>query len=261
MAEPLLELSASFQRHLRAEGRAKRTCALHEQAIRFFSDWLATKGLPADDEQCTKDNIRDWLADLADRVGPGTVRIRWAGMRRFTRWLVAEGVLDDYPMTGLGEPEVPEKPVPVLTDGELTALIKACAGKDFAERRDEAIIRLLLDCGLRVSELCGITVESLDLGNGSAMVTGKRGKVRQAFFGARTERALDRYMRVRRQHRWGARGGSVPRPAGRADDGTGSVRGWRSVRRRRGWSIRATRTGSGTRGRTTSCSPAGRSGI
>ncbi|MEA5366039.1 tyrosine-type recombinase/integrase [Amycolatopsis sp., V23-08] len=202
MAELLSELSASFQRHLRAEGRAKRTCALHEQAIRFFSDWLNGQGLSAISENCTKDNIRNWLADLADQVGPGTVRIRWAGMRRFTRWLVAEGVLDDYPMTGLGEPEVPEKPVPVLSDDELAALIKACSGKDFAARRDEAIIRMLLDCGLRVSELCGITVEGLDLDNGSVMVTGKRGKVRQAFFGARTERALDRYVRMRRQHRW-----------------------------------------------------------
>lgn len=202
MAEPLPELSASFQRHLRAEGRAKRTCALHEQAIRFFADWLAANGLPADSDHVTRANIRGFLADLADRVQPGTVRIRWAGLRRFTRWLVAEGVLDDYVMTGLGEPEVPEKPVPVLTDEELAALIKACQGKDFMARRDEAIIRMLLDCGLRVSELCGITVDELDLGNGAVMVTGKRGKKRQVYFGARTERALDRYLRMRRQHRW-----------------------------------------------------------
>lgn len=202
MAEPLSELSASFQRHLRAEGRAKRTCALHEQAIRFFGDWLAANGQPRDSDQCTKNNIRNWLADLADRVGPGTVRIRWASMRRFTRWLVAEGVLDDYPMTGLSEPEVPEKPVPVLKDEELAALIKACQGKDFNARRDEAIIRMLLDCGLRVSELCSIAVDELDLDNGSVMVTGKRGKKRQVYFGARTERALDRYLRMRRSHRW-----------------------------------------------------------
>ena len=44
----------------------------------------------------------------------------------------------------------------VLTDEDLTALIKACKGNGFRERRDEAMIRLLIDCGLRVSELIGI---------------------------------------------------------------------------------------------------------
>lgn len=204
MAEPLSELSASFQRDLRSANRAKRTCKLHEQAIRFFGDWLTAHGKPADSSQLTRENIRDWLADLADRVGPGTVRIRWQGMRRFTRWLVAEGILADYVMAGLAEPQVPEKPVPVLKDEELAALIKACQGKDFRARRDEAMIRMMLDCGLRVSELCGITVkpEEFDLNNGSALITGKRGKKRQVYFGARTERALDRYLRMRRTHRW-----------------------------------------------------------
>jgi hypothetical protein len=43
-------------------------------------------------------------------------------------------------------------PVPVISDAELTALLKACAGKDFNDRRDEALIRFLLDCGVRISE-------------------------------------------------------------------------------------------------------------
>ena len=56
----------------------------------------------------------------------------------------------------------------MLSDEELTALMKTCAGKDFRDRRDEAMIRLLLDCGLRVSELCALTVEGIDLDQGMA---------------------------------------------------------------------------------------------
>jgi hypothetical protein len=85
---------------------------------------------------------------------------------------------------------------------ELAALMKSCAGKDFRDRRDEAIIRLLLDCGLRVSELCTLTVQGTDLDQGMAIVQGKGRKVRPIYFGARTTRALDRYIRARSRERW-----------------------------------------------------------
>lgn len=107
-------------------------------------------------------------------------------------------------MRGLAVPEVPEKPVPVLTDDQLAALIKACQGKRFYDRRDEAVVRFLLDCGVRNSELVGITTAGLDLDNQMVMVTGKGGKSRPVYFGPRTARALDRYARARTGHRWAA---------------------------------------------------------
>ena len=118
------------------------------------------------------------------------------------RLLVDEEELDAHPMKTLSPPEPKAKPVPVLTGDDLAALLKTCAGKDFAQRRDEAIFRLLLDCGLRVSELCGLTVESVDLDNGMALVRGKGRKVRPVYSGARTTRAIDRYLRARNPHCW-----------------------------------------------------------
>jgi site-specific recombinase XerD len=115
---------------------------------------------------------------------------------------VDEGEIDVNPMKTISPPTLRDKPVPVVTDDQLTSLLKVCAGKDFQDRRDEAIIRLLLDCGLRVSELCGLTVDGLDLDNGMALVKGKGNKIRPVYFSARTVRAVDRYMRMRAQHRW-----------------------------------------------------------
>jgi site-specific recombinase XerC len=89
-----------------------------------------------------------------------------------------------------------------LTDTELATLLKACGGKEFRDRRDNAMIRLLLDCGLRVSELCGLTVDGIDLDGGMALVTGKGSKIRPVYFGARTTQALDRHLRMRATHRW-----------------------------------------------------------
>jgi site-specific recombinase XerD len=88
----------------------------------------------------------------------------------------------------------------VLSDDELVALLKPCNGKTFDHRRDEALVRVLLDCGVRVSEACGLDVDDIDPDQGMALVRGKGNKVRPIYFGARTTRALDRYLRMRRTH-------------------------------------------------------------
>ncbi|KAA9165960.1 tyrosine-type recombinase/integrase [Amycolatopsis acidicola] len=193
MTEALADLANSFARYLRAEGRADRTVKLHTQAPRFFARWLAEGQHEPDLDALTRDNLVGWFNHLRDRgQKPGTVRIRHAGMLRFIGWLIDEDELDSNPMVGIRKPGLPDTPVPVLSDAELTALLKACKGRGFKERRDEAIIRLLLDCGVRVSELCGLTIDreiegrtipgTVHLESGSALVTGKRGKQRAVYF-------------------------------------------------------------------------------
>jgi site-specific recombinase XerC len=155
-------------------------------------------------DELTRAAIRAWLADLSDTLEANTVKTRYRGLYRFCQWLVDEQEIDTTRWAKLSPPTPTPKPrpVPVLTDADLTALLKACQGKGFNERRDEAIVRLLLDCGLRVSELCGLLVDTVDLDAGSAVVLGTGNKVRAVYFGARTARALDRYLRVRLGHRW-----------------------------------------------------------
>lgn len=202
MVGRLQDLQRSFLRHLRAEGRSPATLRLYGQAVTFFSRWLEDQGRDATLEELNRPAIREWLAVLSDQQEPGTVKIRYRGLHRFCSWLVEEGELPDNPMSTLSPPTLKMKPVPVITDDELTALLKACAGTDFNDRRDEALIRFLLDCGVRVSEACGLRLDQLDLDQGMAIVLGKGNKVRPVYFSARTTRALDRYVRMRSQHRW-----------------------------------------------------------
>jgi len=198
----LRDLGQSFARHLRAEGKAAGTLRLYGQSVTFYSDWLEANGKPATVAHLTRREIRDWLADLGTEKQPGTVKTRYRGLHRFCTWLVDEGEIDTHPMTGISPPTLKPKPVPVLSDDELTRLIKACSGRDFYSRRDEAIIRVLLDCGIRVAELCGMTLDSVDLNHEMAFVTGKGNKQRPVYFGARTVAALDRYLRARSSSRW-----------------------------------------------------------
>ena len=202
MTAHLQDLQRSFLRHLRAEGLSPNTLRLYGQAVTFFSRWLESEGREATVDEMNRAAIREGLAVISDTHEPGTVKVRYRGLYRFCGWLVDEDELPNNPMNTLSQPTLKAKPVPVISDDELTALLKACAGKEFNDRRDEALIRLLLDCGVRISEACGLKADQLDLDQGLAIVKGKGNKVRPIYFGARTARALDRYVRMRAQHRW-----------------------------------------------------------
>jgi len=103
-------------------------------------------------------------------------------------------------MALLHPPTVPEQPVPVLEDDTLAALLATCSGNTFENRRDSAIIRLLLDTGMRAGELCGLSVADVDFEQQIAFVLGKGGRHRACPFGARTADALRRYLRARNRH-------------------------------------------------------------
>jgi site-specific recombinase XerC len=197
----LESLRGSFNRSLRVEGKADRTLVLYGQSITYFGQWLAQRGRPADLSSLDRDTVLQWFDYLRSRgLTTGTIRTRWRGLRRFVNWLLAEGIIGTDPLAGIVI-DKPPPPVPILTDEDLAALVGACRGKRFADRRDEAVMRLLIDCGLRVSEVTGIDLDHLDLGAESITVTGKGSRVRAAYFGAKTGQALDRYLRERRNHR------------------------------------------------------------
>lgn len=204
MTEPLDTLVDSWRIHLRAAKKAHRTVTLYSQSVRFFATWLDQHGTPATLDALTRANITAWLADLADRgQSPNTLSTRFRGLRRFCNWCVAEtGIpLEASPMAGMEQPKGAPQPVPVLTDEEVVRLLRSCLGKTFAERRDQAILRVLFDCGIRISECARITLDDVDFDLEVIRVHGKGDKVRVVPFGAKTSQALDRYMRERRKHK------------------------------------------------------------
>ena len=174
MSETLESLRASFNRSLRVAGKADRTLVLYGQSITYLSQSLIEQSLPVDLSSLTRSNVLGWLDALRARgLTPGTIRTRWRGLRPFVNWLVAEEIVTKEPLAEIvvDKPEPP--PVPVFTDEELTALVGACRGKAFNDLPDAAAIRLLIDCGLRVSELTGIDLDELDLEGESGTVVGK----------------------------------------------------------------------------------------
>src|SRR5690606_12161817 len=130
----LADAVADWEIHLRAEGKSPRT-------IRIYTD--AARRLPRVD--CSPREIRRVMADLSARTSPAYVSMHYRAWQQWFRWLVDEQIISDNPLRHVRPPRVPEKPVPVLSDGDLRRLLSACSGTSFEDRRDTALVRLFVD--------------------------------------------------------------------------------------------------------------------
>jgi len=203
---PALDLSVlldSWRIHLRAERKSPQTVKTYTDGVRLWLAWCERTSAPAALERRT---VNAWVAELLDQgAEPATARARQLALRRFSAWLAEEEEIDRDDLLGIKAPKLDTKIVPVLDDDELARLIKACAGKAFRDRRDEALVRLMAETALRAEEAVSMTVPDTDLARGSAIIRrGKGGRGRTVPFGPRTSSAIDRYVRLRRAHRLAA---------------------------------------------------------
>ncbi len=200
MTESLTEHLQLWAVDLAARGKSKATVKTYTESTRAYLRWLDDTGRP---EEITADAVRAYLAHMLANGGASTTtRLRHASLRQFSKWLAAEDILDADPLLRLPPPKIDSKVVPTLSDDELKALIAACKGKEFRDRRDEAIVRLLAEAGLRAGECVALTVHDVDISRGLVTVRrGKGGKGRVVAVGPSTAVALGRWLRVRKTHR------------------------------------------------------------
>jgi site-specific recombinase XerD len=195
----LAELVPEWGRALKAERRAPATISLYATGVRAFLHWCQDTGAPA---QLDKPTVQAWVGDLLDGGAEGaTAHARLKGVRRFSAWLEEEGMLATNPLEGMHSPKLDRKVVQALDEDQLRALVKACAGREFADRRDEAMVRLMIDTGARAAEVLGVECGDLDLDREKVVIRrGKGGKGRVVPIGPQTVQAIDRYLRLRRGH-------------------------------------------------------------
>ncbi|MFN0071383.1 MAG: tyrosine-type recombinase/integrase [Chloroflexota bacterium] len=209
-------LVASWERSLLAANKSPRTAETYLESARQFGDFLAEQGMPTQVEHVTREHVENWMGALLKKWKPATASVRYRALQQLFNWLIEEGEVKTSPMVHMKKPLIPETPPEVLSDTQIMTLLKACGGREFRDRRDNAIIRLLLDTGMRRAELAGLKLSDIDWTDNVAMVMGKGRRPRACPFGRRTAQALDRYLRVRAQHRdaeraelWLGHGGPV----------------------------------------------------
>lgn len=194
-------LGASWHISLQAANLSPNTIATYTDSFASLTNYLLTNGMPMQVDSITREHIDAWLADLATKARPSTVRNRFTGVRMFFLWAQAEGEITGSPMRNMKPPLLPPVDVHVLSEEQVRALLDACKGSDFEDRRDRAMIWTFIDSGLRLSELTGLSTEDdVDLKTRTLSVLGKGRKYRIVGIGAQATQALDRYMRARRSH-------------------------------------------------------------
>jgi integrase len=144
----------------------------------------------------TRHDIELFLTDLFDRCRPSTVWTYWRHLKGFYKFLETEGDIENNPMKYVARPIIPPTEVRVLNPEEVRNLLRSCSGRNKDDRRDLAILMVMIDSGIRLSEVVGMTID--DIGqDGTIRVFGKGRKWRTVALGVESGSALNRWLRVR----------------------------------------------------------------
>ena len=202
-AAALKEMYADqFLRHLRAENRSPHTIQSYHDSLARFVDFLIEMGMPTNPTNIRREHVEAFIVHLLKRkpepASPATAAIRFRSLQQYFKWAAGDDhIIKESPTRNMKPPAIPEKTVPVLDESTIKAILAACQGDKFTDRRDMAIIRLFLDTGLRRTELTKIKLEDMDLDQGRISITGKGNRARTVFYGRKSARDLDRYLRMR----------------------------------------------------------------
>jgi integrase/recombinase XerC len=194
------ESIAAFLRHLAGERRASpRTVTEYGRDIEGLALFARERGSKAADDVRAIDVylLRAWLAVLARRHAPSSISRKVAAARTWMRWMRRRGHVKTCPADELATPKVRRGLPTLLSVDAAKEVVEVPPSDTPAGLRDRAILELLYGSGLRVSELCGLDLEALDLHGATARVLGKGSKERVVPLGAPCVDALRRWLEVR----------------------------------------------------------------
>jgi site-specific recombinase XerD len=194
------DLARSWERSLRAAGRSPRTVDSYLESLGIFAAWRSGAGRTGDLDSIDRAQCEDFIVHLLDTRSAATARVRFASMKQFFKWALREGEITIDPMVEMPPPAQPDREVPIITDADLTKLLDSLGGTSFEDRRDSAIVWVLLTTGIRAGELVGMSTSDVDLDARTITVIGKGDRQRTVAIGDQTVLALDRYERARRRH-------------------------------------------------------------
>lgn len=146
--DKLAELLPDFRRDLRATNKASLTISSYLLVSQTFLPYLTTNGMPTAAQSVRREDVEAYLADLLEHVSASTAAKHYRTLQQLFRWLTERGDIVLSPMQRMTPPAVPEQPVPILSDHELGQLLDVAKGTTFENRRETAILRLLIDSGM-----------------------------------------------------------------------------------------------------------------
>ncbi|MEI2703733.1 MAG: tyrosine-type recombinase/integrase [Ilumatobacteraceae bacterium] len=190
---------------------APNTVVAYVGDIAGLAAWVGRGGVegPADVD---KSLLRRYVAWMHTRhVAKRTIARKVSSLRRYFAYLRRAGVIETDPTTTLRSPAGESRLPRVLDDADLAILLDApppAEEPEWRRRRDDAVLETLYGSGLRVAELCGLDVDSVDLAAGAVVVWGKGSKSRRVPLSQPAADAIGAWLAVRHE--------AVGEPAGAA---------------------------------------------
>ncbi|MEK7564572.1 MAG: site-specific tyrosine recombinase/integron integrase [Patescibacteria group bacterium] len=199
----LKQLKTQFLEYTEIEkGRAARTLENYDHYLSRFLAYIKTD----DPKNITDEKVREfriWLnrqsnnhkSDI-ETLSRKTQGYHLIAIRAFLKYLVRQGVASMAPER-IELPKIPERSLDLITREELQRLLDSPSTTDLQDLRDKAILELLFSTGLRVSELCSLTVD-LNLSSDELSIRGKGGKVRVVFLSPDAKKHIREYLKARK---------------------------------------------------------------
>jgi integrase/recombinase XerD len=188
---------------------APTTLTSYEIDLTRYLGYLREAGVD-DLDQVRQTNIRGYTRLLSSLgLAPASIHRSFAAVRGMHKFLLAEKRTSSDPSAFLDPPKLPRRLPKVLEVGEINAIIEAVDTGNPRGVRDRSMISLLYACGLRVSELTGLSLSNLLPEHGLLRVLGKGSKERLVPVGRRAGEDLATYLQEARPllttAKWGSR--------------------------------------------------------
>lgn len=187
-ADGFFSLSRAFRLYLQVEGLQPRTIKAYTREVGAFGRELGDTRLNA----VTTADLREYFNAMGTTRAPKTVREAQLALRRFFRFIRAEGEIDSDPMVGMKLMNFRVLPQPTYTEAEVKKLLLVCDTTSLEGVRDAALITVLFDTGVREGELVSMQVP--DFERRRVDVLGKTGH-RRVPLGMAALQAVERYAR------------------------------------------------------------------
>lgn len=187
-----------------AEGLSKRTLITYEQQLAHLASYLEDKEL----ENISTHDLRKFIDYLRNDYKPTrwggdkkpltarTVHNYWICLRSFYTWAVVEFEIPDA-LKSIPPPKPNQAQTEPFSQDDVQRILSIAEKHTREPKRNIALILVLLDTGIRNSELCNLRTDDLDLRLGKLSVEGKGAKQRHVYLGEKTKRALWRYLAER----------------------------------------------------------------
>lgn len=179
-----------------SRGLKSRSIENRKSAIRGAARWLEAEHAITDPADVTKAHLQLCMSRAHKERAKSGARTHYNDLKAFFSWYAIEYKTDN-PIAGIPRPSDVVVPVPVLTSQQLGKVLASVSGRDWLSVRDNAIIHVLLETGVRRAELCGLDVRDVDVRSRELTVRhGKGGTSRVVVCGPATASALHRLIRM-----------------------------------------------------------------